>query len=50
MGPEYYLEIAALYLKSRHPDLARIGAVMSRYGVVPVHEKEDLIPPIQPER
>jgi mannose-6-phosphate isomerase-like protein (cupin superfamily) len=50
MGPEYYLEIAALYLKSRHPDLARIGAVMSRYGVVPVHQKEDLIPPIQLER
>ncbi len=50
MGPEYYLEIAALYLKNRHPDLAGIGAIMSRYGVVPVHQKEDLIPLIQPER
>jgi hypothetical protein len=49
MGPEYYLEIAALYLKNQHPDLARIGAIMSRYGVVPVHQKEDLIP-FQPER
>ena len=49
LGPEYYLEIAALYLHNRHPDLARIGAIMSRYGVVPVTQKEDLIP-IQPER
>jgi quercetin dioxygenase-like cupin family protein len=50
LGPEFYLEIAALYLKNRHPDLAGIGAIMSRYGVVPVTQKEDLIPPIQPER
>jgi quercetin dioxygenase-like cupin family protein len=49
LGPEYYLEIAALYLKNRHPDLAGIGAIMSRYGVVPVTQKEDLIP-FQPER
>ena len=50
MGPEYYLEIAALYYYNRHPDLARVGAIMSRYGVVPITQKEDLIPPIQPER
>jgi len=49
MGPEYYLEIAALYRHSRHPNLAGIGAIMSRYGVVPVHQKEDLIPGIHPE-
>jgi mannose-6-phosphate isomerase-like protein (cupin superfamily) len=50
LGPEYYLEIAALRRISGHPDLAGIGAIMSRYGVVPVTQKEDLIPPIQPER
>jgi mannose-6-phosphate isomerase-like protein (cupin superfamily) len=49
LGPEYYLEIAALYRFSSHPDLAGIGAIMSRYGVVPVTQKEDLIP-LQPER
>jgi mannose-6-phosphate isomerase-like protein (cupin superfamily) len=49
MGPEYYMEIAALYRHSRHPNLAGIGAIMSRYGVVPVHQKEDLISSIQPE-
>src|SRR5258705_12508226 len=50
LGPEYYLEIAALYLKNRHPDLAGIGAIMSRYGVVPVTQKEDLAPVQQLER
>lgn len=50
LGPEYYLEIAALYHTSRLPDLAGIGAIMSRYGVVPVTQEEDLIPHIQPER
>ena len=50
MGPEYYLELAALYLHSRHPNLAGIGAVMSRYGVIPINQHDDLIPPIQPER
>jgi quercetin dioxygenase-like cupin family protein len=49
MGPEYYLEIAALYRTSPHPDLAGIGAIMSRYGVVPVNQKEDFVP-VQPER
>jgi quercetin dioxygenase-like cupin family protein len=50
MGPEYFLEIAALFRANHHPDLAGIGAVMTRYGVVPITQKEDLIPPIQPER
>jgi quercetin dioxygenase-like cupin family protein len=44
MGPEYYLEIAALYRTNRHPNLAGIGAIMSRYGVVPITHKENLIP------
>jgi quercetin dioxygenase-like cupin family protein len=50
LGPEYYLEIAALFRTDPHPNLAGIGAIMSRYGVVPITQKEDLIPPIQPER
>jgi hypothetical protein len=49
MGPEYYLEIAALYRTNPHPNLAGIGAIMSRYGVVPVTQEEDLIL-VQPER
>jgi quercetin dioxygenase-like cupin family protein len=49
LGPEYYLEIAALYRANRHPNLAGIGAIMSRYGVVPITQKEDLAP-VQPER
>jgi quercetin dioxygenase-like cupin family protein len=49
MGPEYYLEIAALYRASRHPDLAGIGAVMSRYGVVPINTQKENIPVTRPE-
>jgi len=46
MGPEYYLEVAALYRNSPHPDVAGIAAIMSRYGVVPVTpQKERLIFP-----
>jgi len=41
MGPEYYLEIAALYRTNPHPDLAGIGAIMSRYGVVPVTTQKE---------
>jgi quercetin dioxygenase-like cupin family protein len=41
MGPEYYLEVAALFRANRHPDLAGIGAIMSRYGVVPIAQKEN---------
>jgi mannose-6-phosphate isomerase-like protein (cupin superfamily) len=46
LGPEYYLEIAALYRSGHHghhPDLAAIGAVMSRYGIVPINHQENLI-------
>jgi quercetin dioxygenase-like cupin family protein len=43
LGPEYYLEVAALYLTSPHPNLAGIGAIMSRYGIVPVHQNENLV-------
>jgi quercetin dioxygenase-like cupin family protein len=48
MGPEYYLEIAALFRANRHPDLAGIGAVMTRYGVVPIAQQET-IPTTRPE-
>jgi mannose-6-phosphate isomerase-like protein (cupin superfamily) len=41
MGPEYYLEIAALYRAGPHPDLASIGSIMSRYGVVPLTHTEN---------
>jgi len=49
MGPEYYLEIAALYRNNRHPDLAGIGAVMSRYGVVPVNTQKENLAATRPE-
>ena len=43
LGPEYYLEVAALYYRNgQHPDLAGIGAVMSRYGIVPINQQENL--------
>jgi quercetin dioxygenase-like cupin family protein len=41
MGPEYYEEVATCFSSGR-PDLAGIGAIMSRYGVVPInHEKQE---------
>jgi mannose-6-phosphate isomerase-like protein (cupin superfamily) len=44
LGPEYYLEVAALYDRNgQHPDLAGIGAIMSRYGIVPINQQENLI-------
>jgi quercetin dioxygenase-like cupin family protein len=49
MGPEYFLEIAALFHTNHHPDLAAIGAVMSRYGVVPVTAHKETLVPTQPE-
>jgi quercetin dioxygenase-like cupin family protein len=49
MGPEYYLEIAALYRKNRHPDLAGIGAIMSSYGVVPVNTEKENLAATRPE-
>ena len=50
-GPEQLILAAdaALYRANRHPNLAGIGAIMSRYGVVPITQKEDLAP-VQPER
>ena len=36
VGPEYFLELADVLNESGPPDLARLGAVMTRYGVVPV--------------
>jgi quercetin dioxygenase-like cupin family protein len=47
LGPEYYLEIAALYRASPHPDLAGISTVMGRYGVVPVTQENLLT--VRPE-
>ncbi|HEX3966438.1 MAG TPA: cupin domain-containing protein [Edaphobacter sp.] len=38
LGPEYYREIASLFRTGKHPDLAAIGTVMSRYGVVPISQ------------
>jgi mannose-6-phosphate isomerase-like protein (cupin superfamily) len=43
LGPEYYHEIAS-YWSAGRPDLAGIGAVMSRYGVVPITQSEHLLP------
>jgi mannose-6-phosphate isomerase-like protein (cupin superfamily) len=40
MGPEYYLEVASHWSTGR-PDLAGIGAVMSRYGVVPINTQRE---------
>lgn len=34
LGPEYYHEIASCF-QAGHPDLAHMGAIMSRHGVVP---------------
>jgi quercetin dioxygenase-like cupin family protein len=52
MGPEYYLEVSELYRASPHPDVAGIGAIMSRYGVVPITQKENqsLAATTRPER
>jgi quercetin dioxygenase-like cupin family protein len=36
VGPEYFLELADVYNESGPPDLAKLGEVMTRYGVVPV--------------
>jgi len=36
VGPEYFQDLAAVINVSGPPDLAEIGAVMARYGVVPV--------------
>lgn len=49
LGPEYYLEMAALHPTGHHPDLAAIGEVMSRYGVVPVNTQKESLPTVLPE-
>jgi quercetin dioxygenase-like cupin family protein len=49
MGPEYYLEVAALYRASKHPNVAGIGAIMSRYGVVPVTTQKESPNAVLPE-
>ena len=36
VGPEYFLELAAVIDADGPPNLAKLGAVMTRYGVVPV--------------
>jgi quercetin dioxygenase-like cupin family protein len=36
VGPEYFLELADVFNVSGPPNLAKLGAVMTRYGVVPV--------------
>ena len=36
VGPEYFQDLAAVMNVSGPPDIAEIGAVMTRYGVVPV--------------
>lgn len=36
MGPEYFMELAAVMDAGNPPNLAKVGAVMTRYGVVPV--------------
>jgi quercetin dioxygenase-like cupin family protein len=41
MGPEYYFEIAA-HFHSDGPNVAGIGEVMSRYGVVPLSHQTHL--------
>ena len=42
LGPEYYLEVAALDRTSPPPNLAGIGTIMCRYGIVPIHQNENL--------
>jgi quercetin dioxygenase-like cupin family protein len=48
MGPEYYLEIASCF-RTGYPDLAGMGAVMSRYGVVPITQEDNLVVVPHPE-
>ena len=36
VGPEYFRDLAAVFDASGSPNLAELGAVMTRYGVVPV--------------
>lgn len=40
LGPEYYLEMADCF-QSGYPDLAGMGAIMSRYGIVPISNQKE---------
>lgn len=42
MGPEYYLEMAALLQPEGSHDISLIGSVMGRYGVIPISDDEHL--------
>jgi hypothetical protein len=42
MGPEYFREIAACFDMNGKPDVAGIGAVMLRYGVIPTSRGQRL--------
>src|ERR1700752_2004975 len=42
MGPEYFREIAACFDEHGKPDLAEIGSVMLRYGVIPTSRGQQL--------
>ncbi len=42
MGPEYFREAAAVVNGSGPPDLARLKAVMNKYGLEPVQ-----LPPVK---
>ena len=35
VGPEYFRELAAVFPPDRPPDLVAIGAIMTRYGIIP---------------
>ncbi len=35
LGPEYFRELASIYNVGNSPDFAEIGAMMTRYGVIP---------------
>lgn len=42
MGPEYFREIAAYFDENGKPDVAGIGSVMLRYGVIPTNREQQL--------
>jgi mannose-6-phosphate isomerase-like protein (cupin superfamily) len=35
LGPEYFQELASFYNGGKSPDFGEIGALMTRYGVIP---------------
>jgi quercetin dioxygenase-like cupin family protein len=42
LGPEYYVEMAALLGSEENPDVARITSVMGRYGIIPIAQDEHI--------